>query len=383
MAFVARMHVVPFFPEYMKIYNLGFAEVGLLLSMFYLAYGLVLVPVGVAADRVSPRLLFAWGWIVTGLGVAGSAFAPSFGILLAARALTALGVSMLYPPSLKLITLTFNQEERGKAIGMSEIGVGAGMLVSMTLFPALSAWVAFTAMFAGAAIACLPVAAMAFSLSDPPAAARPSTQPAGRTGSVTDNPFREVVTDRRFWYLVGSTILFYFAMNGMLGWIPTYLEYSGFSKAGAGVITGAIMMGQVLSSLPAGGLSDKIGRRTPVLQAGALMLAAAPVGFLLIGADALPVAVLMVVGATTGVGMGFGIAPSAALAAELFGPHRSGTLTSSTAAACQIGSALAGSLFGWIVDVTGGFAYVWIVCLVALVGRLVLNELVGEPRKAK
>lgn len=378
MAFIARMHVVPFFPEYMVKYNLGYAEVGLLLSVFYLAYGLVLVPVGMLADRLSARMLFAWGWIVTGLGIAGSAFSPSYEILLATRALTALGVSMMYPPGVKLITLTFEQNERGKAIGMAEIGVGIGMLVSMTFFPALAGWLAFTSLFAAAAIACLPIAVVSFTMADPQTTAR-TAAPTGEPASQGQED-RGLLLLKPFWYLVTATTLFYFVMNGMLGWIPTYLEFSGFTKAKAGVITGIINLGQVLSSLPAGGLSDRIGRRTPVIQVGAVMLGAIPAGFLLGGAESLPLLILIIIGAITGVGMGFGIAPSATLAAEMFGQQRSATVTSSTAAAGQVGSALAGALFGWIVDITNSFQYVWIVSLVALAGRIILMELVGEPR---
>ena len=389
-AFIARMHIVPFFPEYMRLYDLNYAEAGVMLSVYFIAYGLALVPIGMAADRLSARRLFAWGWIVTGAGIAGVALAPSYAWILVFRVMSGIGVAMLYPPSLKLVSLTFSRQQRGKAIGLLEIGVGIGNLVSMTLYPLLAVWIAFTTLFLAAAVLCLPAGLLSFSLRDPERVAGTTTATAAKPKAAGQEPTSEyqapprnrrgLWAERRLWAFLGSTLVLYFVMNGMLAWIPTYLEQIGFDKSGAGLVMGIINTGQVLSSLPAGGISDRIGRRTPVIHAGAVLLGAAPLGFLLAGTGQLPGLALTLLAVLTGVGMGLGIAPSTTLAAELYGTQRSGTVTSANAAVGQLGSALSGALFGWIIDVTQSFVSIWVLCLAGLALRLLLIELVGEPR---
>src|SRR5690606_23620252 len=72
----------------------------------------------------------------------------------------------------------------------------------------------------------------------------------------------------RYW-LTLTTTLGLVAANGLLGWVPTYLtDELGQDRATAGLITGLILAGQVLGVYPAGIVSDRIGRRKPVLYVG-------------------------------------------------------------------------------------------------------------------
>ncbi|MGH3585197.1 MAG: MFS transporter, partial [Pseudonocardia sp.] len=86
------------------------------------AYTLVLagllVAAGSTADRVGRRRTFQVGLAVFGLGSLLCGLAPSIGWLIAARALQAVGGSMLNPVAMAIIATTFpDRAERARAIG--------------------------------------------------------------------------------------------------------------------------------------------------------------------------------------------------------------------------------------------------------------------------
>ncbi len=87
------------------------------------AYPLVvagLLPgLGTLGDRVGHKRMFLAGLVVFGLASGLAAFAPSPDMLIAARALLAVGAAMLMPATLSLIRLTFTDDsERAFAIGI-------------------------------------------------------------------------------------------------------------------------------------------------------------------------------------------------------------------------------------------------------------------------
>jgi EmrB/QacA subfamily drug resistance transporter len=102
------------------------------------AYTLVLasflVLAGSTADRVGRRRIFQVGLAAFGLGSLLCSLAPSIGWLIAARALQAVGGTMLNPVAMAIIATTFpDRAERARAIGV----FGAMSGLSLALGPIL------------------------------------------------------------------------------------------------------------------------------------------------------------------------------------------------------------------------------------------------------
>ena len=102
------------------------------------AYTLVLASLlmlsGSTADRVGRRRIFQTGLVVFSLGSLACALAPSLGVLVAARALQAVGGSMLNPVAMSIIRNVFEDpRERAQAIGIWGGVVG----ISLALGPVL------------------------------------------------------------------------------------------------------------------------------------------------------------------------------------------------------------------------------------------------------
>lgn len=72
---------------------------------------------GKAADRVGRRRTWLVGFAVSALASLACGFAPSVGVLIACRALAAIGSAAVVPSSLALIAMVFEPDERVKAFG--------------------------------------------------------------------------------------------------------------------------------------------------------------------------------------------------------------------------------------------------------------------------
>ena len=93
---------------------------------FALVYGLMVIPMGLLADRGSRVLLLGSGAILWSMGTLMCGFAPTFAWLFAARMLVGLGEAALMPAAVSLIGDSFPENRRGLAIGIFFMGVNAG-----------------------------------------------------------------------------------------------------------------------------------------------------------------------------------------------------------------------------------------------------------------
>ena len=87
--------------------GIGPADLGLLTSIYLIAFASSQFPLGVALDRYGPRRVNAFLLLVAAAGAALFAFAESFALLLVARALIGFGVSAALMGSFKANVLWF------------------------------------------------------------------------------------------------------------------------------------------------------------------------------------------------------------------------------------------------------------------------------------
>ena len=93
--------------DLVREFELAPSDLGLLTSVYFLAFGLAQLPVGVFLDRYGPRRVVATLLCVTGLGAFLFGGAGGFGMLAVARALIGLGVSACLMGAIKAFTLWF------------------------------------------------------------------------------------------------------------------------------------------------------------------------------------------------------------------------------------------------------------------------------------
>ena len=72
---------------------------------------------GAIGDRYGRRSAFMWGVALFAVASMGCAAAQSLGQLIAARAIQGIGAALLIPQGLSILSASFPEQERGRAIG--------------------------------------------------------------------------------------------------------------------------------------------------------------------------------------------------------------------------------------------------------------------------
>lgn len=117
-------------------FGLTVAQAGWVMTVYALVYAVaspLLVAVTGAVDR---RALMLAGMAVFGLGALGSALAPSFAALLAARAMMALGGGVVTPVAAAVVAGLSAPEMRGRALAT----VFGGLTLAQVLGVPVGAW---------------------------------------------------------------------------------------------------------------------------------------------------------------------------------------------------------------------------------------------------
>ncbi|WP_296352744.1 MFS transporter [Ramlibacter sp.] len=179
-------------PFLVESLQLNAAQLGLLSSAYFVAFGLAQLPVGIALDRFGPRRVQP---VLLGVAAAGSlmfAFSSSFGALFVARALTGLGLAACFMGAIKALSSWVPPQKRPSVNGYL-LAVGGLGAMSATL-PAQIALELFSwrGLFAGLAVLTL-APALLIHFATPP---EPPAQ--GVPRRITAASLLEVYRDRQF-----------------------------------------------------------------------------------------------------------------------------------------------------------------------------------------
>jgi EmrB/QacA subfamily drug resistance transporter len=102
-------------------------------NAYVLAFACSLLTGAALGDRFGRRRMFCIGLAVFTAASAGSALAPSVGVLIATRVIQGVGAAMVFPLTLTLISEAFPPERRGMAVGLwggiAGLAVGGGPVI--------------------------------------------------------------------------------------------------------------------------------------------------------------------------------------------------------------------------------------------------------------
>ncbi|MDX3099225.1 MFS transporter [Nonomuraea angiospora] len=120
-------------PELAVAFDASQSEVLWFINVYTLSLAALLLPLGAMGDRWGRRPVLLAGLVVFGAASAAAGLATSSGVMLAARFLSGVGAAMIMPATLAVITSTFPDEERSKAIGVWTGVAGGGGILGMYL----------------------------------------------------------------------------------------------------------------------------------------------------------------------------------------------------------------------------------------------------------
>ena len=334
---------------------------GFVAAFYFYPYAAMQLPSGILADSVGPRLLFTAGCLVAGAGSLLFAFAPDVVWLLAGRALVGLGVAVVFVSVLKLIASWFSEREFATWVGVLQLVGNLGAVLGAYPLAWAAQHLSWRWAFVATGVLSLALAAaLWFGVRDSPRQAglapiHPEPDGAAqetRTGHWMSGLAR-VARNGQTWTaflmqfgLVGS----YMTFAGL--WAVPYLtDGLGQSRAEATTHVSVMILGFAFGSFLVGTLSDRMGRRLPLLRGLSVLYLACWVPWMV--GWTLPRALSLAVFSLMGIGIACMVL-SWALAKEHNPPALSGTATSFVNTAGFAGASLLQPLVGWILDLSAG-----------------------------
>ena len=141
----------PLFPILKLEFGVGYAALGLLITVFEIAAGFAQIPAGFLVDRIGARpvLLGGLGLLAGGIGLI--ALAPSYGVILALMIAAGIGNSVFHPADYAIMSASIHQSRIGRAYGMHNIAGNIGWALvpgTIILFTTLWSWRAAIAIVA-------------------------------------------------------------------------------------------------------------------------------------------------------------------------------------------------------------------------------------------
>ncbi|MGW4772469.1 MFS transporter [Nocardia sp. NPDC004278] len=108
-----------------------------IINVYTVSLAALLLPLGAIGDRWGRKPVLLTGLAVFGIANLAAGLAPTAEILLATRLASGVGAAMIMPVTLAVITSTFPDEERSRAIGVWTGVAGGGGILGMFLSAAL------------------------------------------------------------------------------------------------------------------------------------------------------------------------------------------------------------------------------------------------------
>jgi EmrB/QacA subfamily drug resistance transporter len=120
-------------PTLARVLHAGTSGLQWITDAYSLCFAALLIPAGALGDRYGRRRSLLGGLAVFAGGSALAAFAPSTGLLIAARVVMGLGAAFVMPATLSILNAVFPPKERPQAIAAWSAVTGAGVLIGPTL----------------------------------------------------------------------------------------------------------------------------------------------------------------------------------------------------------------------------------------------------------
>ncbi len=357
--------------ELMAAFGITGAALGSLAATYFMVYAAMQIPSGVVADKLGTRLSMVAGNAMAGLGSIIFGLAPTFALAWCGRLMVGLGVSVIFVSIMKSNAEWFSPRHYGFMSGLTLLLGNLGSILAAGPLAAILDHMTFRTVFVGLGGLAVGLAVAGFFIvrSRPqdlgfepvalPAGSGGSagnTDPDGETDDIAGEPaggwIRElgrVIAQRSLWPgfivqfgMIGSL----YAFMGLWA-TPFLMDVAGMERHLAAKHLTAMLAAFAVGSLVFGWISDRLGRRRPILLAGLSAHCLAWAVWIRMGipAGVWPMILLCVLGFS---GASFVI--TFAAAKEMSLPGLAGMSVSVVNTGAFAGTSLLQPLLGWVLD---------------------------------
>jgi sugar phosphate permease len=375
-----RVNISMAAPHIMAELGLSGAKMGLILGMFSWGFIFGHVSGGVAADRLNIRrwstaLFFVWC-----IATAATGFCRSLLQFIAVRMVFGFCEGAVANPMNKLQNHWVLPSERGWVNGSLMFAAYVGLVVGMPLVGWLIDQYGWRTMFfISGAVSVLGVVVFWLVVYDYPkdhpwisareraeiesALARDRVTYDSTSGAQQRLPFREaaglLVRNRIFWAICGACFFIQLIYVTNFSWLPGYLTLErGFSNIKSGNMLAIPYLAAAIGALSGGFISDRIGSRTGVIIAAALLTMPAIGGLLVLDDERAVIAMLCLILFFNSAAISIFVV----LLFDLFPPEIIGVALALSLGLCGGLGGVAGPLtMGFAYDLTQSFSWGFIV----------------------
>ena len=266
--------------DLIKDFKTTASVMGLLGSTYFYCYAFMQFPAGLLSDSLGPRKSVTFFLIIASAGCIIFGFAPTIKIAFLGRVMVGLGVSMVFIPTMKILSRWFHPHEFAFMTGILNAIGGIGVLAATWLLALMTLFFGWRISFE--LIGCctfIIVVLVWFIVRDHPEdKGWPSIGELGKekgkvSGPVKQIPLlqgvRRVISEKYFWPVA---IWFFFDCGiffgfGALWGGPYLMDVYGMTRAQAGTVLSMIAWGMIIGSPPLGFISDKLmkSRKKPFI----------------------------------------------------------------------------------------------------------------------
>ncbi|SDD35066.1 MFS transporter [Actinokineospora iranica] len=339
------------------------ATAGQLVTAFAIAYAIASPLLAAATGRWERRRLLVAALLVSALGNALAAVAPTYELLLAARVLSALGAAVFTPVATGVAALLSPPERRGRAVAVVFGGLTVALILGVPAGNLLGGKIGYQGVFALVA-ALSAVAAAAVWAGVPTVAAPPAATVRERVA---------VLADRQVRLVLGMTVLGVLAAFSVFTYIaPLLSATASVDGTTLSLLLLVYGVGGAVGNSVGGRATDRYGSRTPMLVTFSMcvvVLATLPLTMGTVGGAAVA---LFAWGLLT-----WSVNPPIQKWLIDIAPANSNLLLSLNASAIYLGVGLSGVFGGLVISLWGILA---LAPVAAAVGAVALAMLVTSGR---
>jgi MFS family permease len=336
-------------PELSSAFGLSATAVAAMAGIFYYGYSPFSLVAGVAMDRLGPRRVIPLGAATAGIGALMFASGNSE-LASAGRFLQGAGGVFALVGAVFIATNNFPASQAATLIGATQMfGMSGGFSGQFLVGPLIGRGVPWSTFWAGMGIAGLAMSALLFWF-------LPESKPANRSRDWLKSALRSLMLVFRnpqsiLCGMIAGLLFIPTTIFDMIWGVRYLQEARGLDYATAVMRSATVPLGWIIGCPLLGFLSDRLGRRRPVIAGGALVLLACMVWILYGQPNLFPPYVM---GIIAGVASGAAMIPYTVIK-EANPPEASGTATGVVNFLNFTFSALLGPVFGWsLMAVSGG-----------------------------
>jgi MFS transporter, Spinster family, sphingosine-1-phosphate transporter len=239
------------------------AQGGLLQSVFIITYSLLCPVAGWLGDRRARLPIAAAGVIVWSAAVTASGLAPTYILLLLARAVTGIGEAGYAVVTPSLLSDFYPPERRGRALATFYAAMPVGTALGYAVGGLVGTSFGWRAAFFVAGAPGLLLALSLFSLREPPRGAFDRGMAVPETPMALGASLRALLARRSYVFNTAAQVLYTFSMGGLATWMPTYFVRERHIPLAAATTTfGALLLiAGFAGTLVGGQLGDRLAKR--------------------------------------------------------------------------------------------------------------------------